>query len=144
MNANPLPLEGSSVSAQLSRGKIRRFYQLYGLSANSAATCRMNASVACDVPVYLTPEEIGYYKSEGFFVTLPEPPQADHGAHQCGPSQKQFHPLAAGLQAEGSPYRPGETEAEIIGQGTGVACALELLQDRCLRTVLRRQELRDN
>jgi transposase-like protein len=31
-----------------------------------------SSTVACEVPVYLTAEEIGYYKSKGFFVTLPE------------------------------------------------------------------------
>ena len=33
-----------------------------------------SCTVGCEVPVYLTAEEIGYYKSRGFFVTLPEPP----------------------------------------------------------------------
>jgi transposase-like protein len=31
-----------------------------------------SCTVACEVPVYLTAEEIAYYKSGGFFVTLPE------------------------------------------------------------------------
>jgi transposase-like protein len=31
-----------------------------------------SSTVACEVPVYLTAEEIAYYKSKGFFVTLPE------------------------------------------------------------------------
>ena len=31
-----------------------------------------SSTVACEIPVYLTAEEIGYYKSKGFFVTLPE------------------------------------------------------------------------
>ena len=31
-----------------------------------------SCTVACEVPVYLTAEEIGYYKSKGFFVTLPQ------------------------------------------------------------------------
>ena len=31
-----------------------------------------SSTVACEVPVYLNPEELGYYKSRGFFVTLPE------------------------------------------------------------------------
>jgi transposase-like protein len=31
-----------------------------------------STTVACEVPVYLTAEEIRYYKSKGFFVTLPE------------------------------------------------------------------------
>jgi transposase-like protein len=34
-----------------------------------------SSTVACEVPVYLTAEEIGYYKSKGFFVTLPESPR---------------------------------------------------------------------
>src|SRR6202008_2692447 len=34
-----------------------------------------SSTVACEVPVYLTAEEIGYYKSKGFFVTLPESPK---------------------------------------------------------------------
>jgi len=34
-----------------------------------------SCTVACEVPVYLTAEEIGYYKSKGFFVTLPESPK---------------------------------------------------------------------
>jgi hypothetical protein len=32
-----------------------------------------SCTIACEVPVYLTADEIGYYKSKGFFVTLPEP-----------------------------------------------------------------------
>ena len=31
-----------------------------------------SCTVACEVPVYLTAQEIAYYKSRGFFVTLPE------------------------------------------------------------------------
>ena len=31
-----------------------------------------SCTIACEVPVYVTAEEIGYYKSKGFFVTLPE------------------------------------------------------------------------
>jgi len=31
-----------------------------------------SCTVACEVSVYLTAEEIGYYKSRRFFVTLPE------------------------------------------------------------------------
>ena len=31
-----------------------------------------SSTVVCEIPVYLTAEEIGYYKSKGFFVTLPE------------------------------------------------------------------------
>jgi hypothetical protein len=31
-----------------------------------------SCTIACEVPVYLTGEEIRYYKSRGFFVTLPE------------------------------------------------------------------------
>lgn len=31
-----------------------------------------SCTIACEVPVYLTAEEIRYYKSKGFFVTLPE------------------------------------------------------------------------
>jgi transposase-like protein len=31
-----------------------------------------SCTVACELPVYLTADEIGYYKSKGFFVTLPE------------------------------------------------------------------------
>jgi hypothetical protein len=31
-----------------------------------------SSTIACEVPVYLTEEEINYYKSKGFFVTLPE------------------------------------------------------------------------
>ena len=31
-----------------------------------------SCTVACEVPVYLTAEEIAYYKSKGFFVALPE------------------------------------------------------------------------
>jgi transposase-like protein len=31
-----------------------------------------SCTVACEVPVYLTPEEVGYYRSQGFFVALPE------------------------------------------------------------------------
>src|SRR5437879_775415 len=34
-----------------------------------------SCTVACEVPVYLTAEEIAYYKSRGFFVTLPESPR---------------------------------------------------------------------
>lgn len=34
-----------------------------------------SCTVACEVPVYLTAEEIGYYKSKGFFVTLPQSPK---------------------------------------------------------------------
>jgi len=34
-----------------------------------------SCTVACEVPVYLTTEEIGYYKSKGFFVTLPQSPK---------------------------------------------------------------------
>ena len=34
-----------------------------------------SCTIACEVPVYLTAEEIGYYKSKGFFVTLPESPK---------------------------------------------------------------------
>jgi len=31
-----------------------------------------SCTIACEVPVYLTAEEIGYFKSRGFFVALPE------------------------------------------------------------------------
>jgi hypothetical protein len=31
-----------------------------------------SCTIACEVPVYLTADEIAYYKSKGFFVTLPE------------------------------------------------------------------------
>jgi hypothetical protein len=31
-----------------------------------------SCTVACEVPVYLTAEEIAYYKSRGFFLTLPK------------------------------------------------------------------------
>jgi transposase-like protein len=31
-----------------------------------------SSTVACEIPVYLTAEEISYYKSKGFFVALPE------------------------------------------------------------------------
>jgi hypothetical protein len=31
-----------------------------------------SCTVACEVPVYLTAQDIAYYKSRGFFVTLPE------------------------------------------------------------------------
>jgi ATP-dependent exoDNAse (exonuclease V) beta subunit len=31
-----------------------------------------SSTVACEVPVYLTSDEIAYYKSKGFFITLPE------------------------------------------------------------------------
>src|SRR5260370_29224216 len=31
-----------------------------------------SCTIACEVPVYLTAEEIGYYKSKGFFLNLPE------------------------------------------------------------------------
>jgi transposase-like protein len=31
-----------------------------------------SCTIACEVPVYLRAEEIAYYKSKGFFVTLPE------------------------------------------------------------------------
>jgi hypothetical protein len=31
-----------------------------------------SCTVACEVPVYLTAEEIRYYKSKGLFVALPE------------------------------------------------------------------------
>jgi ATP-dependent exoDNAse (exonuclease V) beta subunit len=31
-----------------------------------------SVTVACEVPVYLTADEVRYYKSKGFFVTLPE------------------------------------------------------------------------
>jgi transposase-like protein len=34
-----------------------------------------SCTIACEVPVYLTAEEIGYYKSRGFFVMLPESPK---------------------------------------------------------------------
>jgi len=34
-----------------------------------------SCTIAGEVPVYLTAEEIGYYKSKGFFVTLPESPK---------------------------------------------------------------------
>jgi len=34
-----------------------------------------SSTIACEVPVYLAAEEIGYYKSKGFFVTLPESPK---------------------------------------------------------------------
>lgn len=33
-----------------------------------------SCTVACEVPVYLTAQEIAYYKSIGFFVTLPDSP----------------------------------------------------------------------
>ena len=33
-----------------------------------------SCTVACEVPGYLMAEEIAYYKSRGFFVTLPECP----------------------------------------------------------------------
>lgn len=33
------------------------------------------STVACEVPVYLSREEIAYFKSQGFFVELPESPQ---------------------------------------------------------------------
>jgi hypothetical protein len=31
-----------------------------------------SCTIACEVPVYLTAQEIAYYKAEGFFVALPE------------------------------------------------------------------------
>jgi hypothetical protein len=31
-----------------------------------------SSTIACEIPVYLTAEEIAYYKSKGFFITLPE------------------------------------------------------------------------
>jgi ATP-dependent exoDNAse (exonuclease V) beta subunit len=31
-----------------------------------------SCTIACEVPVYLTADEIAYYKSVGFFVALPE------------------------------------------------------------------------
>jgi transposase-like protein len=31
-----------------------------------------SCTIACEVPVYLAAEEIAYYKSRGFFITLPE------------------------------------------------------------------------
>lgn len=31
-----------------------------------------SCTIACEVPVFLTADEIAYYKAEGFFVTLPE------------------------------------------------------------------------
>jgi transposase-like protein len=31
-----------------------------------------SSTVACEIPVYLAAEEIAYYKSKGFFVTLPQ------------------------------------------------------------------------
>ncbi len=31
-----------------------------------------SCTIACEVPVYLTGEELGYYKAKGFFVTLPD------------------------------------------------------------------------
>ncbi len=34
-----------------------------------------SCTIACEVPVYLTAEEIAYYKSRGFFVTLPQSPK---------------------------------------------------------------------
>ncbi len=34
-----------------------------------------SCTIACEVPVYLTAEEIRYYKSKGFFVTLPKSPK---------------------------------------------------------------------
>jgi transposase-like protein len=34
-----------------------------------------SCTVACEVPVYLYPSEIEYFKSKGFFVTLPESPK---------------------------------------------------------------------
>lgn len=34
-----------------------------------------SSTVACEVPVYLTAEEIAYYKSRGFFLRLPESAQ---------------------------------------------------------------------
>jgi hypothetical protein len=34
-----------------------------------------SCTVACEVPVYLTAEENGYFNSKGFFVTLPQSPK---------------------------------------------------------------------
>ena len=34
-----------------------------------------SSTVACEIPVYLKADEIAYYKSRGFFVTLPESPK---------------------------------------------------------------------
>jgi transposase-like protein len=34
-----------------------------------------SCTIACEVPVYLGAEEIAYYKSKGFFVTLPQSPK---------------------------------------------------------------------
>lgn len=31
-----------------------------------------SCTIACEVPVYLAAEEIAYYKSKGFFLTLPQ------------------------------------------------------------------------
>jgi transposase-like protein len=38
-----------------------------------------SCTVACEVPVYLTAEEIGYFNSKGFFVTLPQSPKPATG-----------------------------------------------------------------
>jgi hypothetical protein len=34
-----------------------------------------SCTIACEVPVYLTRDEIAYYRSRGFFVTLPDSPK---------------------------------------------------------------------
>ena len=34
-----------------------------------------SSTIACEVPVYLTRDEISYYKSKGFFITLPDSPK---------------------------------------------------------------------
>lgn len=41
-----------------------------------------SCTVACEVPVYLTAAEIAYYKSAGFFVSLPEVAKANHWAYR--------------------------------------------------------------
>src|SRR5258706_2848221 len=45
------------------------------LSVQDFMLANDSCTAACEVPVYLTAEEIGYYKSKGFFVTLPQSPK---------------------------------------------------------------------
>jgi hypothetical protein len=60
-----------------------------------------SCTIACEVPVYLTGEEIAYYKSQGFLVTLPESPKPITGHIDLVQARNGFNSFAR-LQTEGS------------------------------------------
>jgi transposase-like protein len=67
-----------------------------------------SCTVACEVPVYLTAQEIGYYKSKGFFVALPQSPKPVTGHIDIVQARKGFIHLLD--------YKPKAREIDPVNQ----------------------------